>query len=587
MLMIINKLKNHSGLLILVLIISLIHIYLIKDFKTLNSPLYGGDIYYHFSEIQHVFYGGSIFKSSQFLDEYAHYPWFFYLLVAYSAKLIGISTLKATIFSPVFINLLGGIIVYLLGLKLFNENKIFSLLFSFFWMTNIIPAPVPSNFTFIVLVPLFVLITTFFREFKYSIISGIILGLIGLGHVSIFAGMLLFILIYTAHEIILNKKDFKDKLIFFLPIILIGILIALLFWAPYFLVYKGRTPNRWAEYVAGGEYISVKNIFDFVIDLVFNSNSILLFLLSILSLIALLVMFKRQKSKFSSILILSIATFLGFIHPIITLPLFNTSIGSYGFDYIKFFLKVILPLSGAYIIYKSISNNYLRYAFLFGLSILIISNGVNSFVNFKNDIWVKSALNDDLKVKLHDFASIVINETDVNDVILTNHEETGFAINALTGRKVLIARRTHASPFVDVNQRDADAAVILYGNNITLIKKLINQYKIKYFYEDIYSESAKINCLNFWSTLNSNGELSYDCLRTNMTYLNYLEDNGISTSQVFARLDPASSVAPRFKLLAIKPTNYSDFILKNTKLINQMDNNGVVIARFYKIKNEK
>ena len=128
----------------------------------------------------------------------------------------------------------------------------------------------------------------------------------------------------------------------------------------------------------------------------------------------------------------------------------------------------------------------------------------------------------------YELAKWIMANTPKDAVFLTAHEETGFALNAMTGRKVLIARRTHASPFVDVNQRAADAGIILYGNNSTQILDLIEKYNIKYIYEDFYSAQNQAQCAQSFDQFSKPEAADYSmtCLRANPPWKTILNRQG-------------------------------------------------------------
>jgi len=204
--------------------------------------------------------------------------------------------------------------------------------------------------------------------------------------------------------------------------------------------------------------------------------------------------------------------------------------------------------------------------------------------NFKTNKWTKIGFEvSPLMNAQFEFANFVLKSTAQNDVLITPHGETAFAINALTGRKVVFMRRTHASPFVDVDKRIADAAVMLYGNNSNLRKELLKKYNVKYLYTDYYSEQSIINCLQVWDNLtNPNfAEFSYSCLRTSPKYEEYLKSNGLEVKKVHARLDVASNLAPKFDLIVIKPSS----LKLNLTELKAYTYNNITYFGLYKINN--
>ncbi|NJE05265.1 hypothetical protein E3E36_03720 [Thermococcus sp. M36] len=92
---------------------------------------------------------------------------------------------------------------------------------------------------------------------------------------------------------------------------------------------------------------------------------------------------------------------------------------------------------------------------------------------------------------------------------------------SISGRKTVLFRRTHASPFVDYNKRSADMIVVLLGNNTTKSLELLQKYGVKY----VYVDKVAIN----------------DILWVPLEYSGYLRKNGIPCRVEYIRYDPADS----------------------------------------------
>lgn len=67
------------------------------------------------------------------------------------------------------------------------------------------------------------------------------------------------------------------------------------------------------------------------------------------------------------------------------------------------------------------------------------------------------------------------------DVFLSSNE-LSFALSALTGRKVMTTRRAQNDAFLDMDVRNRDAALILYGNDDTLRVRLLDRYGVDYLF---------------------------------------------------------------------------------------------------------
>jgi len=534
----------------------------ISKFVQIPGPLYGGDLYFHYGHAMHLKEGGSVFESSHYLNEYEHYPWFYHLVVSSLSKVFGVQLLTFFNFFPIVITILAGIIFYFLMLKI-TKNKTVSVLTAILWVAIEIPSSHPTTFAAKVLIPLFILSILCANSLKTRALAGIAYGLCGITHVTAFLGASLIIVLFFIYKIIEREKKehtinylqrIKEQFFAFLPIIVIGVLIAMFYWWAPIFVYHGKTPNNWQEY-ASGTSLSISYFGKTFARYFLNTSGIWIFIISIISLLGFYISIRHGR-KFSFPLIIFITAIMGILHPIITTPILHTSFGFYRFPNIILFPASIIFFGiGLLVIFNSlrkINPKYLAFAAL----LLIALNFYSVFVSYDNDQWTKVGKTMSQETQaLFTAANFINKNTNVNDVILAFNEESAFAINALTGRKVVYMRATHASPYVDANSRKADAAVILYGNNDSLRKELIKKYNASYLFYDLFSAQAASICLRAWGNF-SNPQYegyTYYCLKTSPDYKEYLENNGIETQKVYARLDPASLNAPKLDLLLVKP----------------------------------
>lgn len=562
-------------LLAAIIVVMCIEAVFFSGFSSLNSPVYGGDIYYHFGVSNHIFNGGSPFMSSQFLGEYAHYPWLYHYIVASLASITGISLQTVVIFFPLLITFFAGIISFWLGVKVFKDETL-ALLFSLYWITVMIPNSLPAPFASVLVFPLFVLMIYYYSDSWFGkISSGVLLGITALSHTSVFLGSLIFFFILSFIKI---KENWKQGLVWGFTIGTLGLIVSMLYWYAPFFIYHGITPNRWADYVASGDTFTFQILFNLLKNQFFNLNNFARLFLGLFALLGITYAFRKDKNEIDYLpFYIYLAGFIGFIHPLITLPLLGTSVGSYGFDNI-FILAIPLLILISFQADKSFSKqtNKIKTFCMIILTFLFLSHAFFVIQGFKNDIWTQSAENPEgMPVKLQGLISWSKENIENNESILVSADETGFAINALTGKKVVTARRTHSSPFVNMNERNADTAVLLYGNNTKVKKELISKYQISWFYEDAYAVQAQQECRAYIEQ-KLNDFYSVRCLRTTPEYESYLKENGVEYVKSYAGLDPASSVAPLFDLLSIKPTNY-------TFQVSELSYDVPGIARMYKV----
>lgn len=579
--------------LILLIVLIAITYNLLSGFQQLPSPVYGGDIYFHFGVINNIYSGNAPWTHNHFINEYAHYPWIMHLIVAYLALLTGMQVMTAAIYFPILTTAAAATVAYLLGIAIFNNRSI-ALLMSLYWATFQVPNTAASPFAELVIFPLFILALARSDDtLRSRIWAGITFGLCGLAQVVTWiAGIMTLALMWAGKVITAHASYEGGKLSFhpkglagtiwrqikwFLPIAITGLPIALLFWGPPIFAYHGATPNNWSEYVSLGPTLTFSIALDTLRIWFFNTDSWLLLITSAGTLLGLALAF-RSPRRFTLPLIVGLVTIIGLLHPFIK----EVGIGFYAFGYIYDMARGLLLFTSVYVMYKSLSGTP-RKAFYFLALAFFIINAHATFITFDNDRWVQVGRSPNYQYNL---AEWITASTPNDAVFLSPNEETGFALNAMTGRKVVIARRTHASPFVDVNQRAADAAIILYGNNDTLIAELVGKYGIKYLYEDFYSSQAVAQCGQGFDRLSdpAASDIALSCLMTDPSRENYIKQAGITTTKVHTRIDPASTVAPRFAMIAIKPGNMSKWLAEHSIPLKQVNAGDGVLQRLAEIQ---
>jgi hypothetical protein len=123
-------------------------------------------------------------------------------------------------------------------------------------------------------------------------------------------------------------------------------------------------------------------------------------------------------------------------------------------------------------------SNYVPYLLAIFVVLIFFWNYVH-WMNPPEGSFEAMAKQSSLNVPMLQLQGWIINHTDVYDVFLTDNEDA-FMMNALTGRKSVSYRRTHTSTYADLDQRNLDSAVMLYGNNELVRSSLLKKYKVKY-----------------------------------------------------------------------------------------------------------
>lgn len=567
----------------------------LSEFKQLPGPVYGGDLYLHFGIVNHIIEGGSPVMSSHFLSEYEHYPWLMHLLIVVFSAVGGLSPLKAMIYFPIFISLGAALVAYLLGNKVFKSKEV-GLVMALLWtLATGVPGAVPTHFSNAVLIPLIPLALYRSRTRKGKIVSGVAYGLCGVGHIVAFLAANLFLGLSSVADIlgshlrfkksslrIVNlssiRKSVNDSFVNVATVVIIGLPLALLYWAPPIFIYHAKTLNPWQEYVSTGlagltgSYVwgQMKGVF-------FSFGSFNAALLSTLAVLGLLYSLKKDKAP----LLVFLTGFLGVIHPWITKPLFGTSFGFYGFPIILNLSRSLFVVGGLAFITERARGMFQKRIILLVFALFLIYSNYSIISEYKKNPWTQVGMEMPPATEaLFEIGEWVKSETGKDEVFITTHDESAFALNGLSGAKIVSMRRTHASPYVNVNERVADKAVMLYGKNEETVKGLIDRYAVKYLYEDLYSAEAQMRCDQVFDALKNPqyGDLAFNCLTTDPEYEDYLRENGVEFVQTNMRLDPSDARAPRFDMLAIKPTGINSYLAGHTKKVKEATIEGQPIA---------
>ena len=236
------------------------------------------------------------------------------------------------------------------------------------------------------------------------------------------------------------------------------------------------------------------------------------------------------------------------------MPLFHTHMvptGLWGTGMIT--CSLLLFLYFIKFLTKKINNKKIEQGFLVIIFFLLIFNLYSHINYFTEDKWY-SVGKTELPTYLLDMAEWVKQNTNLHDVFLTDNED-GFILNALTGRKLITYRRTHSPVYADMNQRMLDASIILYGNNDSIRKKLIEKYKVKYLF-------WHYRWLQNEFTFNNKGELVniFDPLMFDYTKERekIIVENNISYRRINWYLDPAwRETYPKRDVLVVFPSEWN------------------------------
>ena len=608
--------------LVLILLYLIFNLYLIQEFKQLPSPIYGGDYYYSQGTIYHFRDGGNPFLSSAFLESLPHYFPVYTILAGSIAKAFSLSAFSAMKIFAVIEVILALIVFYALGNYLF-KNKLISLtgiLFYFQLVGGYTGFPIWKylQFTRTLFLPLTVLVFLHFfkkRNLKSAVLAGIVWGLMGITHSVGFVVASLFILIislyllffeyirYENKKVIFIKEEFKKNFFQLLKCILvlfvIGVIIAQLYWFKPIFVYQGKPLNPIPDFAQPDfTRLSVKFLFitQSIKSFLLNFSSALWSIKSLFFVTGLLLLFfiKKHTLEIKFLILFLITTLIGSFHYFISQPFIGTNLSAHYIRNFTFALSATLfavlaiKTFSDYIRQKFKLREKIKYVLLLLLLLILILNFAEANHYQKTNKWVNVG-RQPLPPNLVEMQKWVLANTDVNDVFISTNE-LSFALNALTGRKLVTLKRGHTDLFTNASKNMLDAAIILYTNDTRARREILKQRKVKYLYWDYYWIRSEYY-------FNKQGQITgtFDPLvlfDTNNTRA-LLRHYNISFYSQHTWLDPAirQPDVKQFDLIFILPYQFNLTHPWHPDLDNYLEEvwdysqNGVVISRIYKIVN--
>jgi len=571
-----KKIKNISWqdwvFITFLLLIVIIQFTSFTKLQHLAGPIYGGDIYRERGYSEHLIRGNSPLSDPLFLNEINYFPWFSHAVAASASKIFSTHIESVMIFAPLGITILAAIGFYILGKKIFNKKKYALILAIMGVSTHFYYSKITTGLG--IVFSLFFLIYWFktkeSNKIKDSVIMGTYIGLAALTHGSIFINIIVFWTSLLAIELIYMLKDkkikYKNLITRYLPGAITATLLSLIFFMPLMIRYSMKTLNNSFAYALTNiDLLSPFWALNKMMKVFFNVSSIsstLIGLISLGGLIYVLTHLRKSNTKF--ILALFLGTILASAHYLITKPILNKWMEPGHMLTILFIPALIFFVYGirlAHLIFKK--NKKVNKIIIGIVSIVVILALINSINSYNNSKWVQYGRSmDSSTLAMLNFGEAIKQDTGKDEVFLA-HDETSFAINAVSGAKVVMSRRVHASYFVDINKRYADGMVALYGDNETQIKKLIKEYNIKYLYVD--------------------GQLIQTPMITSLDQEDYLLKNGVKYTKMNVRWDPSTTNAPSFDSLVISPQNLTimQFVTPLTEVTAANQTMGVL----YKIIN--
>jgi hypothetical protein len=596
--------KNHYIIIFVILFFIASHYYIIKDYEALPSPLYGGDFYFQLGATNHVKYGGNPLDSSSINGSLPAYFVTYSFLSGNIARIFNISAFNAEMVLSYLTLVASLILVYILINKLF-KNKYLAAACAIIYN---IPIDIILKYTSFAhqLVALILLLAVYnFLEkesYKNAVILGIVYGITGLTHSLFFMSSSIFLgIIFLYYFIAKNKHNivngkYKETLLSvskYAIVIFIGVAIALLWWFKPIFYYHGQTSlhymdvNQYDFSQFSEQFSAVKDMFSGAL-INFNSlSSIINSIFIIAGVICLFITKNSPEKKFITVMFVS--AILTNLHFFLTYNLFSFQISpAYITSLIVSPVSLLVFAFGVYVLSHQIKNKKFINFSLIVLIVILIMTSISVTKKSGNDTW-SSAAKTRLPENLLSLENYLAKNTNVYDTILSTNE-ISFAINAISGRKLMITRRAQNDPFMDMDRRQIDAAIILYGNDTAKKVELLKEYDIKYLYWDYYWIQLEFQIDNAGNVVNT-----FDPLLVSRDYKSYtdLDLYGVKYIQQNTWIDPTmrSNRVKTFDVLIISPENYNNFTNPWKSDLNEYleevwsyEQSGQKMAVLYKVK---
>lgn len=542
---------------------------MVKDLQQLPSPIFGGDYWNHLGIMYHIKYGGSVFDSGQLLGEIPWVPRLYHLYNLALSFISGLDPMKANILNSIFLIPLSAYAIWYLT-KRFTENKIIIATSIILFLASF-PFFKYTMFAYYVMAPILLVAWFLYLDQPNNqrlILLAVVMGLCALAQTQLFfATFILFGVVFLERaycfikvekrKIGLNQEtisEFKPFAIIFI----ISFLISLIYWFTPIFIYKVHTPNDlqiygWADFTKldlqltyplerlYSTFVETGNLFWGLIKLSMLAG-------------ALVVIKKRSDKKYRFAFLILVAALIGLFHHLLSFNLFHIQLAPeriYSMFMTAFSVMILaIGLDEGVKRFKNIGS-YLPYLSI--LLVLVLFNSNFAYWNNPSKGSYEAGARTSMSAEFVELRSWILNNTKVNDVFLTDNEDA-FMMNGLTGRKSVSYRRTHTSTFADLDQRNLDSTVMLYGSNETTRTELMKKYKVKYvlwtaqwFRNQITVENNQIKGM-------------FDPFMSKDSYANkyYLQNNNVSFVNIHYYLDPAfQKTYPTYDLIIVPPQGKS------------------------------
>ncbi|MBW2970696.1 hypothetical protein KY320_00895, partial [Candidatus Woesearchaeota archaeon] len=372
-----------------------------------------------------------------------------------------------------------------------------------------------------------------------------------------------------------KKSSLKKNIVLvtkkYFTMFVIGIVVAMLLIGPWIFVYHMKTLNQTQQYsLQNIDNTGLGWVLRLGLGVFWQPVGVVPFIFGIVSLLGLIfcILNKKKMEQRYAIYWFAAALILAG-HFLITKPLLNNWIVPiHLWSASIWIVGLVLFGFGIKNIQLMLSKTGISQNIVFGVFVgLLLITSYQRYVAINNDQWIQYGRTMDAGMQvLLDIESWMLDNTGKDDVFLA-HDESAFALNALSGRQVVAVRRTHASYYVDVDKRYADAMVMLYGNNKEKTVELLEDYSVDYVYIDAVF------------LLDPNRPMI-----TTLEHKEYLQEYGVNYTVMNVRFDPSTTDAPSYDALVVFPQELKILAYNLTKPVKQFVIGDQLYSAFFEVE---
>jgi hypothetical protein len=475
----------------LAIVVAACQLWMAHDLVTLPSPLYGGDYVYQMGCIRSIAASGNPMASCSTCGALPGYLPLYGTVVALVAHATGLEVVRAMLVMSAVLRALSVLIVYWVFADLFGGPA--GLAMAGLWaMLNPSLLLKYTEFTAGVVIPLYV--HALFRTVAAprpvrALVLGVTLAVAGYAHAVAFVGglavaflALLAAMVWRAVRAPASAARELGRTALALTIVLACCLLALGYWYRPIVVDHGRTSAHYTEWNGGPALATLSQRVDYTgrqLGSMLRFDDAAHAALSLLVLAAAVALFhRRTRARVAPGVLVAACTFVWLLHYLVTEPVLHTHfVPNYVrrvlWDFVVLLVAVV-PVVALFDAARGAAGRALQVAMLAGA--VVVLTGETRALAASGDLARARLPHPPAFTDLQRWA---LAHTRPDDIVLSTNE-LSFAWSALTGRKCLVTRRAQNDAFVDMDERNRDAALILYGRDDGLRRARLRRWGVGY-----------------------------------------------------------------------------------------------------------